>query len=147
MVSGAVRLARFKVIDPDHGQNGYCGLPITVNAGWIALAVFVSETHLLNEKWCNLSRGPVAAVVWVASLAMVLLQVSRVHYEKPTKGLLFFTLCCLAVALLFLRENVAVAGAIGMMVYGFVYTFITPLMPHQVVLVEDEEEQSTLGHP
>jgi CDP-diacylglycerol--serine O-phosphatidyltransferase len=146
VLSGALRLARFKVIDPDHGQNGYTGLPITVNAGWIAMLVFITETHVLDDKFFNLAKGPMAVFAWTCSLAMILLQVSRVHYTKPTKGVVWFAFCVFAVALLFLRAHIAVAAAFGMIVYGFVYTFVLPLLPHpSALLADEEEEESTTG--
>ena len=41
VLSGMIRLARFKVKDPLRGQGGYCGLPITVSAGWVAIFVLL----------------------------------------------------------------------------------------------------------
>jgi CDP-diacylglycerol--serine O-phosphatidyltransferase len=49
-VSGVVRLARFKVADPLRGQGGYGGLPITANAGWVALFVFISQARPLEVE-------------------------------------------------------------------------------------------------
>ncbi len=141
VLSGALRLARFKVIDPHHGQHGYTGLPITVNAGWIAMAVFLSQSGVLDDRFSSLDKGPCAALIWSCSLAMVLLQVSRVHYTKPTKGVVWFAFCCFAVAMLFLRSHVAVGAAFGMVVYGFVYTFVMPLLPKHAVIVDDEEDE------
>ncbi|MGA1529985.1 MAG: CDP-alcohol phosphatidyltransferase family protein, partial [Kiritimatiellia bacterium] len=40
--SGAIRLSRFRIVDPFRGQHGYLGLPITVNAGWVAMIVMLS---------------------------------------------------------------------------------------------------------
>lgn len=150
VLSGALRLARFKVIDPHHGQHGYAGLPITVNAGWIAMAVFLNQSGMLDDKFLSLAKGPGAAFVWTCSLAMILLQVSRVHYTKPTKGVVWFAFCCFAVAMLFLRAHVAVGAAFGMMVYGFVYTFVMPLLPKHAVIIDDEDEEDAsedIGYP
>jgi len=43
VLSGVVRLARFKVTDPLRGQGGYAGLPITTNAAWVAMLVYISQ--------------------------------------------------------------------------------------------------------
>jgi len=56
----AVRLARFKVKDPLRGQGGYAGLPITANAAWVALFVFISLTPPRDQF--SLREGPVAAL-------------------------------------------------------------------------------------
>ena len=151
VLSGALRLARFKVIDPHHGQMGYCGLPITVNAGWIAMAVFLAESGVTDDKWFNLATGPMAALIWVCSLAMILLQVSHVHYGKPTKSVVVFGACALGVALLFMRVHIAAAAAFAILVFAFAYAIVMPLIPRQAVLAaeelvgDDEDEQST--HP
>lgn len=150
VLSGALRLARFKVIDPYHGQHGYMGLPITVNAGWIAMAVFLNQSGMLDERFFSLAKGPSAAVMWSCSLAMILLQVSRVHYTKPTKGVVWFAFCCFAVSMLFLRTHVAVGAAFGMVVYGFVYTFVMPLLPRHTVILDEEDEEEVsedIGYP
>ena len=43
VLSGALRLARFKVVDTDHGMGGYTGMPITVNALCLAGIILFIE--------------------------------------------------------------------------------------------------------
>ncbi|NCD33838.1 MAG: hypothetical protein EOL87_10555 [Spartobacteria bacterium] len=141
ILSGALRLARFKVVDPARGMNGFLGLPITVNAGWVAMAVFITESGILNEEWFTLTSGPVAVFVWISSFAMLLLQVSHVHYAKPTKNVCYFTMCVFTVLLLFMRVHIATAAATAICAYGFVYTFVLPVVR---VIHSPAIEQETL---
>ena len=128
-LSGVVRLARFKVKDPLRGQAGYAGLPITVNAGWVAVFVIISESPPLGHF--SLSHGPAAALFLVGIFLFVVLQVTNLRYPKPTKNTLLFSLCALLVVLLcvlgFFRPRSAVWIAILMIVLGVIYVFIGPL--------------------
>jgi len=128
-LSGVVRLARFKVKDPLRGQGGYAGLPITVNAGWVALLVLISQTPPLDRF--SLSQGPVAALFLVGVFAFVVLQVTNLRYPKPTKkAALFIPLLVLVFLLLYLGlvlPRMAVRVAVIMLVLGAVYVFIGPL--------------------
>ena len=65
-----MRLARFKVKDPMRGQGGYAGLPITANAAWVALFVFISLTPPRDQF--SLSQGPVAALFLAGILVFTL---------------------------------------------------------------------------
>ena len=57
VLSGMLRLARFKVVDPFRGQRGFLGLPITVNGGFLASVFYIVETRkivgpeFLREGW------------------------------------------------------------------------------------------------
>ena len=145
VVSGALRLSRFRVADPFRGQRGYCGLPVTVNAGWVAMLVFATQSGLINHESITLTSGPFATVVWTCSIAFLFLQVSNVRYSKPTKTPLFFLSGILFTLLLFLKIEVAVASALAMCFYGFFFAFISPFLPkHDPILdldAEDEEEE------
>ncbi len=143
--SGAVRLSRFRIVDPKRGQSGFMGLPITACAGWTALFVFVIFSGKFDEQMFSLRHGPVAAFFWVATVIMLFLQVSRVHYAKPTKELVMFIPSIFFVGFLFLHASVAIAAAIAMIGYGIVYVFISPMLPkHIEVADEDEEEPLTV---
>ena len=150
VVFGALRLSRFRVADPFRGQRGYCGLPITVNAGWVAMFVFITQSGFVSEEKLSLTDGPLATLVWTCSVAFLFLQVSNVRYGKPTKAPAFFLSGILVVLLLFVRVEVASAAAIWICMYGFFYAFITPFLPkHDIELVpddEDEEHPVTLRH-
>jgi len=141
MLSGALRLARFKVIDEFRGQRGYLGLPITVCAGWLTLFVFVSEAGLFDSGLVSLARGPLAVFVWLSAMTMLVLQLTNVSYYKPTKHLLFLIVAILLVGLLYLRLEFAVAAALAVCVYGFIYAFITPFFHSNNALVEEEIEE------
>lgn len=146
VVSGAVRLARFRVVDPDRGQNGYLGLPITVNAAWLALAVFLTKSEFFHSRWFMLSDGPLAAVVWTCAVMFTLLQVSHVRYGKPTKAPVVFITCLLFVTFLFLKVELAVASALAMCAGLFSYAFISPFLPkHDDILDLDLDEEDDEG--
>lgn len=149
VTSGAMRLARFRLVDPYRGQRGYLGLPITVSAGWTAMMIFVVESRLVDDEIFTLAHGPFAAFVWGCAVVMLVLQVSQVRYPKHTKDLMFFVPSSFLVLLLFLRVQLGVSAALAMCVYGFVYAFVTPFLPrHRAVVDESEEEEPlSLHHP
>ncbi len=136
-MSGSLRLARFRVVDPARGQNGYLGLPITVNAGWIAMLVFITQSGLLREDLFNLSSGPLAALVWTISVVFLVLQVSTVRYSKPTKAPLFFFAGIAMVLMLFVKSaELALVSALAIAAYGVFYGLISPFMPKHAALVD-----------
>lgn len=83
VLSGGVRLARFRVSDPQRGQGGYTGLPITVNAAWIAMAVFVVSAS--GEGGASLAYGLSGFLFAFSVMLLLVLQVSRVKYPKVVK--------------------------------------------------------------
>ena len=128
-LSGVVRLARFKAKDPLRGQGGYSGLPITVNAAWVALFVFISQAPPQHKF--SLNQGPVAALFLVGVLAFVVLQVTNLRYPKPTKkAALFIPMTVLVFALLILgyfRPKLGVRIAVIMIIMGVAYVVFGPL--------------------
>lgn len=130
-LSGVVRLARFKAKDPLRGQGGYAGLPITANAAWVALFVFISQTPPIDRF--SLSHGQGAVLFLTGVLVFIVLQVTNIRYPKPTKNTVLFSICCLLVALFFyfgLNENharYAVGVAIFMLSLGLLYIMLGPL--------------------
>lgn len=143
VLSGVYRLSRFRVIDPHRGQRGFLGMPITVNGGWIAMWVYVTQSGVLDEEWFNLHKGPLAVFVWTCVLAFTVLQVSHIRYSKPTKDPLFLVPCILMVSLLFLGVHVGAVGALAMCSYAFLYAFVSPFIHrrHTLVVVEEEEDE------
>ncbi len=127
VLSGVIRLARFKVIDPARGQMGYCGLPITACAGWVAIFVFLGERRFLGDLF-SLNQGPVAVVFLLGVLIMITLQVSNIRYPKPTKFAAIFAACILLVALLFLpKANMDVFAALTILALGVIYLIFGPV--------------------
>ena len=134
VLSGMIRLARFKVKDPLRGQGGYCGLPITVSAGWVAVFVLLSETHTFGDYF-RLGAGPVGVIFLLGVLVMIVLQVSNVPYPKPTKLTVVFIPSIVLVALLFVRNlNIAPKAALMIMLAGLVYLVFGPLYMRMVKL-------------
>jgi len=125
-VSGMVRLARFKVKDPLRGQGGYAGLPITANAGWVALFVFITLTPPRDQF--SLSHGPVAILFLSGILVFTVLQVTNFRYPKPTKKAFLFVPCVAFVALLWLlQQRLAARVAVAMLLAGVGYVVFGPL--------------------
>jgi len=120
VLSGVVRLARFKVKDPARGQGGYTGLPITACAGWVAMLVFISQSKPF-EKF-SLSSGLMATVFLTGVLIFITLQVSNVRYPKPTKHPALFIPMIIMVCVLFGPQKIAVPASAFMilMVLGYI---------------------------
>ena len=150
VLSGASRLARFRLVDPQRGQHGYLGLPITVLGGWLAMIVLINESELFQAEWMSLTHGPAATMAWAVTVMFVLLQVSHLRYDKPTKAPIIFALSLLAVTCLFMPLEIAVAAAVGIAAAMFIYGFITPFLPKHEVVIEldddDEDEPVPLRH-
>jgi CDP-diacylglycerol--serine O-phosphatidyltransferase len=122
-LSGVVRLARFKVKDPLRGQGGYAGLPITANAAWVALFVFITLVQPREELTGRLG-------VWflVGIVVFISLQVTTFHYPKPTKSAALFVPCIILVAMfLFAPRPWNARVAIAMIAIGLVYVIFGPL--------------------
>lgn len=126
VLSGVIRLARFKMRDPTRGQAGYCGLPITASAGWVAIFVLLSETSVFS-KVLQLGYGPVGVLFLSGVLLMITLQVSNVRYPKPTNIPGVIVPCVVLVLLLFFTGNViAPLAAILILLMGIVYVIFGP---------------------
>ena len=126
VMSGAARLSRFRAVDPYRGQRGFLGLPITTAAGFMASYLIALESPwAARVPLLSLREGPLAAGFWVATLLMLVLQVSRIRYSKPTKNpkvLIPFMVC---VVMLFIPA-VAIYSAAVMFAYGIWFAFISP---------------------
>lgn len=128
VLSGVIRLARFKVKDPQRGQSGYCGLPITASAGWVAIFVMLSETKVFANVF-QLGYGPIGVLFLSGVLVMITLQVSNVRYPKPTKIPAVFILCIILVALLFFTGKlIAPLAALVILLLGVVYVIGGPFL-------------------
>jgi CDP-diacylglycerol--serine O-phosphatidyltransferase len=125
-LSGVVRLARFKVKDPLRGQGGYGGLPITANAGWVAMFVYLSQAA--KDIGFSLEQGPMAIVFLAGIIIFIVLQITNIRYPKPTKKVALFIPCAILVGLLFWPDkSIRVIGSIAMLLCGVGYIFIGPL--------------------
>lgn len=145
-LSGVVRLARFKVKDPLRGQGGYAGLPITGNAGWVALFVFVSQVRPANaaEDYLSLRHGWFATLFLVGIIVFISLQVTNVRYPKPTKSAYLFIPCIILVLLLLLLgQHSAVYVAIVMLVIGLLYAILGPLFVKGIEVRNARKEAGT----
>lgn len=129
VLSGVVRLARFKAKDPDRGQGGYTGLPITACAGWVAMLVFISQSEPF-EKY-SLNSGWVAGLFLVGVLIFISLQVSNVRYPKPTKHPALFIPMVIMVCVLFGPQKIAVPAAVFMILMVLGYIAFGPLYMRQ----------------
>lgn len=125
-LSGMVRLARFKAKDPLRGQGGYAGLPITANAGWVALFVFISETPPMNTF--SLNHGKVAVLFLVGVVTFTILQITNFRYPKPTKKATLFLPCIVLVVLLFIPvQGIPLRAAVVTLMLGTAYAAFGPM--------------------
>ncbi len=126
VMSGAARLSRFRAVDPYRGQRGFLGLPITTAAGFLASYLIALESPWASRvPLLSLREGPVAAGFWVATLLMLVLQVSRIRYSKPTKNPKVLSPFMVCVVMLFIPA-VAIYSAALMFAYGIWFAFISP---------------------
>lgn len=137
VLSGVVRLARFKAGDPHRGQMGYTGLPITACAGWVAMLVFISQSKPFNSF--SLSQGWVATLFLAGVLTFIFLQVSNVRYPKPTKHPALFIPMIIMVCILFIPSKIAVYAAAFMVIMVLIYIVFGPLYMRQAMRQADED--------
>lgn len=140
VVSGAMRLARFRILDPYRGQQGFLGMPITVNATWVALLVFVESTGLLDPEWFSLTHGGAALLIWGISAIFLILQISGFHYSKPSKEPVLFFAGVLLLALVFCQDALAVIASLSICLMAFCYAFVSPFMPRHTFIEVDVDE-------
>jgi CDP-diacylglycerol---serine O-phosphatidyltransferase len=125
VLSGVVRLSRFKVADPHRGQMGFCGLPITACATWVSMFVFISQSEPFDRF--SLNQGVVAALFLVGIVVFIILQVSNVRYPKPTKHPALFFPMVIVVSLLFVpHSKFAVYAAVLVLVMCASYILFGP---------------------
>ncbi len=147
-LSGVVRLARFKVADPLRGQGGYGGLPITANAGWVALFVFLSQTRTDEEMGgiFSLQQGWFATVFLVGILIFISLQVTNLRYPKPTKKAAMFIPCVILVFLFVLLPKEASRWvAVVMLLLGLVYAVAGPMFVKGAEIHQAHQERIRNG--
>jgi len=135
-LSGVVRLARFKASDPQRGQAGYAGLPITANAGWVAMFVFISQVPPREgspaQDPLSLHQGWFAMTFLLGVATFIVLQVTNLRYPKPTKKTSLFAVCVVLVVALFvmawLNQHLSVVVAGIMLALGAGYAIFGPLL-------------------
>ncbi len=152
-LSGVVRLARFKVADPLRGQGGYGGLPITANAGWVALFVFISQippSDTMGTDPFSLQHGWFATLFLVGILVFISLQVSNFRYPKPTKRAAVFIPCVILVFLfVLLPKEYSLWVAVSMLILGLFYAIFGPMYVKgaQMHLAHQERKRSNSMEP
>ena len=136
VLSGVVRLARFKVTDPLRGQGGYSGLPITANAAWVAMLVYISQvpsSENIAGGVFSLQSGWFSAIFLIGIIIFISLQVSNLRFPKPTKKTALFIPCVILVALfVYLEKRNAAYVAVIMLALGLLYVALGPLFVKRV---------------
>ncbi len=134
VLSGAVRLARFKVVDEDHGMSGYTGMPITVNALCLAGIILFIEawkkgfgvSHPL-PAWVTLQDGGwLSWVMYANCVICLLLQVSPFKYPKPTNTPIGQFIGVLAFLGLFIGPKTAVISCCYLVPVTLFYVYVAP---------------------
>ena len=75
--------------------------------------------------WVSLKSGPLAQLFWAGFVLMLVLQVSKVRYGKPTKNPLIFIPFFVGLVLLFVAKA-ATWVSLAMMGYTLWYALISP---------------------
>ena len=134
VLSGAIRLARFKVVDEDHGMSGYTGMPITVNALCLAGIVLLIEAwkrgygaaHPL-PAWLTLQDGGwLSWVMYPSCVVCLLLQCAPFKYPKPTNTPLGQFIGVLAFLGLFIGPKTAVVCCCYLVPVTLFFVYVAP---------------------
>lgn len=138
IMSGAIRLARFKVVDTDHGMGGYTGMPITANAGLLALIVMLDQSPIwmnptatwqIRPSWFNISEGLFAWIFWLNCAIGLILQVSPFKYGKPTANPIYQAIGVIMFLGLFITPLTAfIAILCWLLPLGIFYQYIQPFI-------------------
>ncbi|MDO4528605.1 MAG: CDP-alcohol phosphatidyltransferase family protein [bacterium] len=133
VLSGALRLARFKVVDDDHGMSGYTGMPITVNALCLAGIILFIEAWKKGwgvdyplPEWVNLQKGWLAWVMYANCIICLLLQISPFKYPKPTNTPIGQFIGVLAFVGLFIGPKTAVISCCYLVPMTLFYIYLAP---------------------
>lgn len=133
VLSGALRLARFKVVDTDHGMGGYTGMPITVNALCLAGIILFIEAWKKAygadtlPAWVNLQDGGwLSWIMYINCIICLLLQVSPFKYPKPTNTPVGQFIGVLAFLGLFIGPKTAVISCCYLVPVTLFYIYIAP---------------------
>ncbi len=133
VLSGAIRLARFKVVDDDHGMSGYTGMPITVNALCLSGIILLIEACKKGwgadvlPAWVNLQDGGwLSWVMYINCIICLLLQVSPFKYPKPTNTPIGQFIGVLAFLGLFIHAKTATISCCYLVPLALFYVYIAP---------------------
>ena len=131
VLSGAIRLARFKVVDEDHGMSGYTGMPITVNAlclaGIVLLIEALEKGYDVAPAWLDLQAGGwLAWVMYANCVICLLLQVSPFKYPKPTNTPIGQFIGVLAFLGLFIGPKTAVVCCCYLVPVTLFFIYVAP---------------------
>ncbi len=134
VLSGALRLARFKVVDDDHGMSGYTGMPITVNALCLAGIILFIEAWKKGwgadyplPAWVDLQcGGALAWVMYINCIISLLLQISPFKYPKPTNTPIGQFIGVIAFVGLFLGPKTAVISCCYLVPVTLFYIYVAP---------------------
>ncbi|MGN1326425.1 MAG: CDP-alcohol phosphatidyltransferase family protein [Candidatus Spyradenecus sp.] len=136
VLSGAIRLARFKVVDEDHGMSGYTGMPITVNALCLAgIVLFIEAWKAKNgwgvahplPAWVTLQDGGwLSWLMYINCVICLFLQVSPFKYPKPTNTPVGQLIGILAFVGLFIHPKTAVISCCYLVPVTLFYIYVAP---------------------
>ena len=87
------------------------------------------STGAMAAGLLSIIQGALAAFCWGVSILMVILQVSHVRYQKPTKHWGFMIPAAIATFALF-EEGMGFRVAVIIALYGLYYTFLAPVIEH-----------------
>lgn len=147
VLSGVYRFSRKPLpASTSASRHAFRGLPIPVNAVWIALFVLFSEGALLAGTGLSLTHGVIALVVWLAVFVFLLLQISEITYVKPPKLVLAGAVCVLLFGSQLTDQPGQFAGVLACAAV-LIYALGSPLLIHDDVpdLSDDMEDDEPIS--
>lgn len=139
LLSGVVRFAMYQVKEARVKSHSFKGLPIPVNAVWVALVTIFAQTGFFGR--IEGGAEVLIQLMWACSLVFVVLQVTRIRYAKPHKeAIACGLLLVLALSVIFRNPGLGfcLSTAIGMLYFAFV----SPVLAARHGLEEEEDEEN-----
>lgn len=140
VLAGVLRFSRMLSKSSPMQRHAYRGLPIPVSAVWIAVFVLLQETDMAGAARPLLVEGPLHIVMWIITVVLLLLQLSRIRYAKPTRGPVMLGVVATVVLMVVLR-NPALVLCVATCVGLLFYTLVFPFLYRERVAEEDWEQE------
>jgi phosphatidylserine synthase len=120
IIFGAViRLSFYKLYNPRNLTREFIGIPVTLNAGFIALMAVLSQVEMVSQEF--------RLLVLVLIIGLTLLTVSTIPYPNPAEWPWVFILATLNVIVIWIKPPIGYWAAWLLMLGGAVYIVMAPM--------------------